>query len=73
MKSYKLTLYAVTTIGGQIADDQQPRPVEIICGSLEEKKAIREKAKRRNLWDKYARYYATEKDARAAINWALSN
>lgn len=73
MKTYKLTLYAVSTCGGQITQDQQPCPVEIICHSLEEKKALWEKAKRNNLWDAYDEYYISEEAAKHAIKWALSN
>lgn len=73
MKQYKLTLYAVQTYGGQIINDQQPRPVDIVCDSAEQKKEIQQKAKRHALSDEYARYYATEQDANDAIIWALCN
>ncbi len=73
MKSYKFTVYAVQTFGGQICNDQQPRPVEIVCSTAEEMRQVRERVKRRMAWDNFYCYYISEKEARAAINWALSN
>lgn len=72
-KKYILKLWAVQTFGGQIIEDQQPKEVEIICSTAEEKKEIRNKAKRRNLWNSSASYYLTKDDARDAIRWALYN
>lgn len=72
-KTYKLTLFEVQTYGGQIVDYQIPKKVTIICDSMEQKNEIKERARRYELWNKDNRYYATEKQARAAIDWALSN
>lgn len=73
MAKYVLKLYAVQTFGGQITADQEPQAVVILCNSVEEKKEMKERAKRHLLWDSHARYYASEKDANKAISWALSN
>lgn len=73
VKTYKLTLFAVSTYGGQIIQDQQPQRVEITCHSIGEKKTLREKAKRHCLRDEFCNYYITEQAANYAITWALSN
>lgn len=44
-QNYKLTLYAVQVYGVRLSDYHEPRPVEILCNSEEERNAIRERAK----------------------------
>lgn len=72
-KTYKLTLFEVQTIGGQIIDYQTPKKVTVICDSIEQKNEIKAKARRYELWNSDNRYYATMKQAEDSINWALSN
>lgn len=44
-QNYKLTLYAVQVYGVRLSDYHEPRPVEILCNSEEERNTIRERAK----------------------------
>ena len=78
-QNYKLTLYAVQVYGvrrpdnpePKPADYHEPRPVEILCNSEEERNTIRERAKNGNLYDEFNCYYISEEEARRSIDWAL--
>lgn len=73
MKKYSFTVYAVTTVGGQICHPQDPQKIEIICKDREEMEAAKARLNRGLIWDSYANYYPTNEAALRAIDWALSN
>lgn len=65
----KITVYRVSTLGGQIVDCQEPQKI-----TIEKTAEVEDSLTRYGVfWDKYANYYKTMKRAKAAINWALSN
>lgn len=45
-QNYKLTLYAVQVYGVRLSDYHEPRPVEILCNSEEERNTISGKRSR---------------------------
>lgn len=73
MRKYSFTVYAVTTVGGQICHPQDPQEIEIFCKGYKEMEAAITRLNLGVVRDSYANYYLTDEAARRAIDWALSN
>lgn len=67
MKAIKL--YAVPTFGGQIIYGGAIREIKVIPSE----KDLQDLQRLGFIWDNSYNYYKTLKQARHAINWALSN